>query len=72
MRSREWRVLVQLGAKGQQQGLVVCESHAVRLERVALDLADESVLVRRTGLIPAFAVQPPVHDSSPANVGIGS
>ena len=57
-------LLVQLGAKGEQQRLVVRERHAVRLRGVTLDFRDELVLVGGAGLEPAVAMKHLVHDSS--------
>jgi hypothetical protein len=57
-------LFVQLGAKDEQQRLVVRERHGVCLPRVALDCSDESVLVLGAGLEPAVAMNHFVHDSS--------
>jgi hypothetical protein len=55
---------VQLGAKGEQQRLVVRERHAVGLRRVPPDLGDERVLVLGASFEPAVAMNDLVHDSS--------
>jgi hypothetical protein len=56
--------LVQSGAEGEQQRLVVRERHAVRVPRVTTDFGDETVLVLCAGLEPAFAMKHLFHDSS--------
>jgi hypothetical protein len=54
------RELAQLGAKSEEQRLVVRESHAVRLPRMPLYLRDELVLVFGAGLEAAVAMKHPV------------
>jgi hypothetical protein len=63
-RDRGRRFLVQFGAEGEQQRLVVRERHPVGLPRVALDFRDEPILVPGAGLEPAVALNHLVHDSS--------
>ncbi len=49
--------LVQSGAEGEQQRLVVRERHAVCVPRVTTDFGDEAVLVLCAGLEPALAMK---------------
>jgi hypothetical protein len=59
---------VELGAKGEQQRLVVRERHPVRLPRVPLHLRQQSVLVLTTSLEAAIASEHLLHDPSRRNV----
>jgi hypothetical protein len=58
-----------LGAKGEQQRLVVRERHAVRIPRVPLDFRDELVLVLRASHEPTVAMNGLFHDFLPARLG---
>jgi len=63
-RDRDRRLLVQTGAEGEHQRLVVRERHAVCVPCVTTDFGDETVLVLCAGLEPAFAMKHLFHDSS--------
>ena len=64
MRNRGRCFLVQLGAEGEQQGLLVGQRHPVRFPGVTLHLRDEIVLARGASLEPAVAMKHLVHNSS--------
>ena len=64
-RNRDRCALVQLNAEGDQQRLLVRETHPVRLPGMALHLYDELGLARGASLEPAVAMKGFVHDSSP-------
>ena len=54
---------VETGAKGDHQGFLGGERHAVHAQRMALNLGDESILVGSAGFEPAFAMDHLFHDS---------
>jgi hypothetical protein len=67
-RNRGRSFLVQQGAEGEQQGLLVGQRHTVRLPGVPPHLGDEVGLARGASLEPTVAMKHPFHDSSQATL----